>query len=50
MNIIDNLIELAAVVADEVAAPPPQNQQEAELRNYIAFLRAREVVLRSLSR
>lgn len=50
MNIIDNLIELVAVVADEVAAPPPQDEQEAKLRNYITFLRAREVGLRSLSR
>ena len=50
MNIIDSLVELAAVVADEVAAPPPQNQQEADLRSYITFLRARDVALWSLSR
>ena len=50
MNIIDGLIELAAVVADEVAATPPQNQQEADLRSYMTFLRARDVALRSLPR
>ena len=50
MNIIDSLIELAAIVENEVSTPQPQSQQETELRNFITFKRAHEVALQSLSR